>query len=663
MDYLYEKEKLKLTIEERLKSLNDEIVNRLKTYREALNKTRQDIANATGIPLEEIARIEDKEFITPLDKLMKYAESMGVELKFEMVAPKASNSRRPLPVGVTNFREVCTNFCYVDKTLLIQEILSNKTAVTLFTRPRRFGKTLNMDMLRVFFEKTEEDTSIYFKDKKIWRCGEVYQRHQGQYPVIFLTFKDIKFAMWEENVNCMKLVLGAEFNRHPELFESNKCDEFEKRYFTKVAYGEASEVELTQALLFLSRMLTKHHEKKTIIIIDEYDTPIQQGYMRGYYDEAVTFMRNLLSAGLKDNYYLSYGILTGILRVAKESIFSSLNNLKVNSVLDNQYSEYFGFTPYEVREMAEYYNVPEKYEEICDWYDGYRFGQTDIFNPWSVIGYFDNHCEPQAYWVSTAKNDIIGEILANVSNETRESLYMLLQGKSVCAQIDTSVIYPEVQDNPASIYSFLLVSGYLKVIKRTLINGEYMCEMAIPNKELFAVYKKEILGRLTDVLPPSTVMKIHAALYTNDAECLQKELRKLLLQTVSYNDAASESFYHGFVLGLCAMMDNQYYVTSNREAGEGRFDIQMMPRQKGFPGILMELKSEKSGKEDELKKLAQEALMQMDIKKYDIDMRTKETQEIYKYGVAFCGKKVEVATKVEVVEREEWAYKMEKLIE
>lgn len=428
---------------------------------------------------------------------------------------------------------------------------------------------------------------------------------------------------------------------------SDKCDEFEKRYFAKVAYGEATEIELAQALLFLSRMLAKHHGKKTFIIIDEYDTPIQQGHMGGYYEQAVTFMRNFLSAGLKDNSYLAYGFLTGILRVAKESIFSSLNNLKVNSVLDNQYSEFFGFTPDEVYQMAQYYDVPEKYEEICEWYDGYQFGQTDIFNPWSVIGYFDNQCEPRAYWVSTAKNDIIGEILANVSDETREELHMLLRGKSVCAQVDTSVIYPAVRDNPASVYSFLLVSGYLKVVNKQLINGEYMCEMAIPNKELFSVYRKEILSKMTDVIPPSTVMKIHEALYTNNTEKLQKELQKLLLRTISYNDAASESFYHGFILGLCAMMDNQYYVTSNRESGEGRFDIQLIPRQTKLPGILMELKAERNSTESELEQLAMEALRQIEIKKYDVEMKDKDVGTIYKYGVAFCGKKVKVMTEID----------------
>ncbi|MBQ2987443.1 MAG: AAA family ATPase [Tyzzerella sp.] len=624
---------------------NDDIIDRLVAYRNLLHKTSQDIADAIGISVTEVERMESKQEITPIPMLKQYADSLGMELRFETSADKRITKRRPLPIGVTDFRTLSSKFSYVDKTLLIKEILEQETTVTLFTRPRRFGKTSNMDMLRVFFEKTEDDTSVYFKDKKIWRCGEDYRKHQGQYPVIFLTFKDVKYATWEDNINCLKFILATEFNRHQELFESDKCDKFEKRYYKKVAYGEATEIELAQALLFLSRMLAKHHGKKAFIMIDEYDTPIQQGHMRGYYDQAVTFMRNFLSIGLKDNHYLAYGFLTGILRVAKESIFSSLNNVKVNSVLDDQYSEFFGFTPEEVQQLVVYYGVPEKYEEICEWYDGYRFGQTDIFNPWSVIGYLDNQCKPQAYWVSTAKNDVIGEILTKVSNETRKELHMLLQGQSVCTQVDTSVIYPELQDDSASVYSFLLVSGYLKVVKKHLINGEYICEVAIPNIELFSVFRKEILSKMKHVIPPSTVMKIHEALYKNDAEGLQRELHKLLLQTVSYNDAASENFYHGFVLGLCAMLDNRYYVTSNRESGEGRFDIGLMPRQLELPGILMELKSAKSMTE-ELKELAQKALEQIESKKYDEDMKMQGVHEIYKYGVAFCGKDVEVVTKI-----------------
>ena len=643
MDYLYTNKKVEMTIEEEATRMNDDIVDILIAYRKQLNKSMQDIADATGLTLTEIEMIESREHMAAVNILKRYAKSLGLKLRFDVGKDKPIY-KRPLPVGITDFRKVASSYCYVDKTLLIKEVLDSRAAATLFTRPRRFGKTLNMDMLRVFFEKTNEDNSVYFKDKRIWKCGKEYRKHQGQYPVVFLTFKEVKYATWEENLRCIKVILGVEFNRHAELYESNKCNEYEKTYFSKVACGEADEVELAFALLFLTGMLEKHHGKPAIVLIDEYDTLIQQGYQGGYYDQAVTFMRNLLSAGLKDNHHVFMGFLTGILRVAKESIFSSLNNIEVNSILDSRYSEHFGFTPLEVRRLAEYYSVPEKYEEIYKWYDGYRFGDTDMFNPWSVMGYFQNHCKAQAYWVSTAKNDIIGEILANVSNEIKEELLGLLQGKTVLVHVDTSVIYPEVQSNPTAVFSFLLVSGYLKVVKKTLHGGYYMCELGIPNKELYSVYQKEILRKMRDVISISTVTKVQEAIYSNDGESLRQELRKLLLQTVSYNDAASENFYHGFVLGLCAMFDNQYYVTSNRESGEGRFDIQLMKRNKELPGIIIEIKAEQTGKEEKLKELAKEALEQIRTKEYETDMRMRGVQQINKYGVAFCGKRVEVVT-------------------
>ena len=646
MDYTYIYKDKQLTIEQEVQRMNDEIVDLLIFYRKKLNMTQKDIADATGIHEDDIARIERKESITPIERLKKYARCIGRDLRVEFFVPDGRIYKLPLPVGCSDFRKVSTEFCYVDKTLLIKDVLDENTNVSLFTRPRRFGKTLNMDMLRVFFEKTDEDTSTYFADKKIWKCGKKYRAHQGKYPVVFLTFKDVKFKTWAECVAYLKYIFALEFNRHSELFDSDRCSIFEKKYFSKIASAESSEIDLTQALIILSNMLHKHHQKEAIIIIDEYDTPINSGYMQGYYDQAVTFMRSLFSGGFKDNPHLKYGFMTGILRVAKESIFSGLNNLKVNSVLDARYSRHFGFTPEEVRRMAEYYGVPEKFDEICRWYDGYRFGQTDIFNPWSVLGYFNDNCKPQPFWVSTGSNDIIGEILAGASDDTKEQLRKLLEGQSVRTTIDTSVIYPSIKDNPSSIYSFLLVAGYLKIVEtQRFFEDEYIYKVAIPNLELHSIYKKEILSKLSDVIPPSSVMAIREAICEQDAEQLQEQLRKLLLQTISYNDAASESFYHGLVLGLCAMLDDGYYVTSNRESGEGRFDIQLMPRREDLPGILIEVKSEKNCSEDALKKLAKAALEQIDERNYDADMKMHEVHEIIKYGVAFCGKHVKVAVK------------------
>lgn len=549
--------------------------------------------------------------------------------------------RKSLPIGISEYKEACTGYYYVDKTLLIRDFLDERPKVSLFTRPRRFGKTLNMDMLRVFFEKTAEDTSVYFRDKKIWSCDQSYLDQQGKYPVIFLSLKDVKGTSWEETFRMIRKLLASEFRRHTELTNSDALDEYEKREFSALVAETASEVEYQMSLQMMTEFLHKHHGVSPIVIIDEYDTPIQQGHVNGFYDTVVGFMRNLFSGGLKDNRHLSYGFLTGILRVAKESIFSGLNNLKVNSILDDRYSEYFGFTPEEVREMAVYYGVPEKYAELCDWYDGYRFGDCEIFNPWSVVSYFNNNCRPKAFWQSTGSNEIIREVLAEATPDIMERLELLMQGKTFVTSVDTGVIYPQIKRDPSSVYSFLLVAGYLKAVSYDYIYE--MCEVALPNKEISFVYSKEILSQLETVIPRSATTSIQEALYRGDVPALQKKLGEFLVETISFHDAANEGFYHGLVLGLCAMMEDRYRITSNREAGHGRFDIQLLPRQQRLPGILIELKAGKHCSEKQLQDLAQIALQQIKDRTYETELTALGTQNILRYGVAFSGKKVSVA--------------------
>jgi len=552
----------------------------------------------------------------------------------------------PLPIGISDYRLASTEYYYIDKTMMIKDFLDERPMVSLFTRPRRFGKTLNMDMIRTFFEKTDEDTSIYFKDKKIWVCGKKYREHQGKYPVIFLSFKDIKFNTWEETFDAICDIFTKEASRHIELQISEKCNAYEKAYFEKLLLGKVTAVELSGALATLSLMLHEHHGIAPIIIIDEYDTPIQQGHVKGFYDDVVGFMRNLFSGGLKDNKHLSYGFLTGILRVAKESIFSGLNNLKINSILDKKYSSYFGLTPEEVKEMTLYYGVSEKYEEICKWYDGYRFGETEIFNPWSVINYFSNDCQVRAYWQSTGSNDIIGEILEEADETIFEKLNALMQDESFLTYIDTGVIYPQVRSNPSSVYSFLLVAGYLKVIKSDpSFSGDFMCEVALPNKEIAFVYNKEILQKLNNIVPQATAISIQEAIYSGNVAAFQKHLGTLLMQSASNYDTVGENFYHGLVLGLCATLDNRYYVTSNRESGEGRYDICLCPKDSKMPGVLIELKAAKDSSDDELKKLSEKALEQINDRRYETELITKGVGDILKYGVAFSGKRVEIKSK------------------
>lgn len=543
--------------------------------------------------------------------------------------------RKPLPIGVSDFKAATTGYYYVDKTLLIRDFLDTKPMVSLFTRPRRFGKTLNMDMLRVFFEKTEEDTSVYFKDKQIWQGGDFYTRHQGQYPVIFLTFKDVKCLTWKETFQKIRILISLEFMRHNELEDSSVLTTYEKEQYHRLASDSATEVDCQMGLQLLSLLLHKHYGKECIIIIDEYDTPIQQGHDCNFYSEIVNFMRNFFSGGLKDNPHLAFGFLTGILRVAKESIFSGMNNLKINSILDESYSKYFGFTKEEVKDILSYYEKEEKYQEICDWYDGYKFGNTEIFNPWSVINYIADKCFPKAFWQSTGSNEIIGEIISTATPETTEDLYKLLCGEKITTYIDTSVIYPEIQNNPYSIYSFLLVAGYLKVAAVYPQNdGNFMCDVAIPNKEIAFVYEKEVLNRTNQ---NNVSISISQAIFSGDTQKLQSLLEEFMLKSISSMDGANEGFYHGMMLGLCAVLGNRYRVRSNRESGLGRFDIQLMPLVNGIPGFLFEFKHTNDAHVD-LASLAEKALQQIDEKKYDTDLRDAGVNSIIKVGIAFRGK-------------------------
>ena len=543
--------------------------------------------------------------------------------------------RKPLSIGVSDYVRAQSDYYYVDKTMLIKEFLDQKPLVSLFTRPRRFGKTLNMDMLRVYFEKTDEDTSKYFKDKNIWKCGEGYRAHQGKYPVIFLTFKDVKFDSWQATVEKIKSLLQEEYGRHQELLSSDKISDYEKEYFNKVLSATENEVELSSSLEKLSKMLATHYDKAPIIIIDEYDTPIQEGYSKDFYDEIIGFTRNFFSGAFKDNKNLSYGILTGC-------IFSGLNNLTVNSVMDEAYDCYFGFTDEEVSKMLDYYGVAEKESELKEWYDGYLFGNEEIYNPWSVINYISKGCVPQAYWVNTGKNEILEDVLKVADEDITEKLYSLILGDKVLARIDLNGVY-----GSSNIFSLLLVAGYLKTtIKELQADGSYLCQVSIPNKEIASVYKSEVLAHLMQIgaVSRTTADKIAESLFINDYVKLEKAIAEYMDKAISFYDTASESFYHGLVLGLMAMMDNQYKIKSNRESGKGRFDICLMPRDNKHPEMIMELKWKKNLDDNELVLLADEAISQIHSMEYDSEMKSEGIKKILKFGIAFSGKRVCVKT-------------------
>ena len=462
-----------------------------------------------------------------------------------------------------------------------------------------------------------------------------------------MTFKDVKFDSWEETFQKIVELVQEEFGRHSVLKNSDKLEKYEKDYFEKILGGEVSEVELSASLQKLSKMLCVHYGKAPVIIIDEYDTPIQEGYSKEFYDEIIGFMRKFFSAAFKDNKYLSYGFLTGILRIAQESIFSGLNNLTVNSVMDEEYDAFFGFTQSEVDLMMSYYGIMDKADELKAWYDGYYFGNEEIYNPWSVINYISKGCLPQAYWVNTGKNEILEDVLKSATADITEKLHALLQGDRVIARIEQNVVYRSLTEEPANIYSLLLVAGYLKTPNKELQgDGSWLCEVSIPNREIASVYKSEILSHLMRIgaIGQATANKIAESLYALDYQKLQDGISDYMKKSISFHDSGAEGFYHGLVLGLVALMDDRYKIKSNRESGDGRYDISLIPKDYKYPGIIMELKYDKDMDEMKLESLAAEALKQIDDKNYDTEMREEGIDVILKLGVAFSGKKVKIQT-------------------
>ena len=515
----------------------------------------------------------------------------------------------PCPVGITSYKEVATECYYVDKTLIIKDLIDDHSKVYLFTRPRRFGKTLTMDMLRTFFEESEEDTSVYFTERKIWAAGDKYRDRQGKYPVIFLSFKDAHQTGWTEMYQSLCFSIRKEFLRHIELLSGDALNEYDKVFYRSVVDSSAGPTDIQFSLGKLCDMLSAHYDQKVVVMIDEYDTPVQQGYLYGYYNEVVGFMRNLFSSVLKDNENLECGVLTGILRIAKESLFSGLNNITVNTILDEKYSEYFGFTQSDVARMASYYGMKSRLPEIKSWYDGYQFGNTEIYNPWSVVSCISNNGTPGAYWSRTSGNDVIRRMIQRATPEVFDSLESLLQGGETRAVIDTDIIYPELDGDPDMIYSFLLVAGYLRTLEViSTIGGDPICRLSIPNNEIQSVFRKEILSEYRSFMDSPLIRSFEQALRTGDEDLFTDTLERYLTQSAGSFDTARENFYHGTVFGMLAIMADRYYITSNRESGDGRFDIQLEPKDKTQTGYIIEFKWSEDPAEEAPDKLAMAAI-------------------------------------------------------
>ena len=547
----------------------------------------------------------------------------------------------PPPVGNSDWEDIVESCYCVDKTLLIKELVDSKAKVALFTRPRRFGKTTAMQMLLNFFEKSEKSKAHLFADKKIWAAGEEYRALQGRFPVIYLTFKDHKALTWESAQRMLRDDIGSEVVRHKEAIEALKGDD--KKYATlrRIIEEEASPLEdYARALGYLAEAIHLHEGEKPVVLIDEYDTPVSTASTYGYYDEMVAFLRVFLPGALKDCKDVRLGVMTGVLRVAKEGILSGLNNLGVYTVFDEEFSEHFGFTEAEVEEMAEYYGVPEKMAEIRDWYDGYLFGGTEIYNPWSVANYFQRSCKADTYWLDTSSNDIITELLANPPDGFEENVAMLLEGGRASVEMAKELgPYAHVLENNDTLYALLASAGYLKPVSPIKDGG---CEVMIPNLEVRQVFVSDIRSKLTRSHGSRAARDLAKAIRTRNPEAFRDALERFMRESTSYFDGAAEGFYNGLLLGLLGLMGERYKVESNRESGDGRPDIALYPLLPGFPGAIIEVKAAKTARES-LPKLAAAARAQIDEKDYASEMRARNVADVMKLGLAFRGKRVALA--------------------
>ena len=550
---------------------------------------------------------------------------------------------RPINIGTENFKRLIDNgYYYVDKTLMIKDIIDkNNSQITLFTRPRRFGKTLNMSMIQYYFEKTDQDNSYLFNNLKISQAGDKYKAHMGQYPVISLSLKSMKQATYESSFALYKKIISDEFKRHSNILKTDKLLLSEKQEYESICDNTADKDLYLYSVKFLSDCLCKAYEKNVIILIDEYDVPLENAYFRGYYNEMVDLIRSVFESALKTNNSLEFGILTGCLRVSKESIFTGLNNLKINSIITTDYSEYFGFTEPEVKTMLESYNISERFDDVKGWYNGYIFGKTPIYNPWSILNFIsdlrsDINAITKPYWSNTSSNDIIRELIFTGGEETRATLQELMNGKSVKKPIYEDITYRNVDINSDYIWSFLLFTGYLKQIDMYLKEDTPYCEMVIPNREVRSIYKNTIMHWFDERIKTVGTTELFDAVITGNSEKFEDIVNDWLLDTISYHDSY-ENFYHGFLTGLITGRRG-YSVKSNRESGKGRSDITICEFQKRKIAVIIEIKI--AEKYSDLDKKCEEALKQIDDKQYEAELREQSYNNIIKYGIAFCSEKV-----------------------
>ena len=558
---------------------------------------------------------------------------------------------RTLGIGKQDFEKVRKeNAFYIDKTKFIREWWESEDDVTLITRPRRFGKTLNMSMLEKFFSVQFAGRADLFCGLAIWE-DEKYRRLQGTYPVLFISFADVKETTYIQTKKKICRIIKALYNKYDFLLENDLLNESEKNDFLNISV-DMEDNEASYSLKALSDYLLRYYKKKVIILLDEYDTPMQEAYVNGYWDELVSFTRSLFNATFKTNPYLERAIMTGITRVSKESIFSDLNNLQVITTTSGKYMDCFGFTEEDVFAAIDEYGLSEKRQEVKKWYDGFTFGkQKDIYNPWSILNYLDKR-QIGTYWANSSSNSLAGKLIREGSRNVKESFEFLLQGKSIIMELDEQIIYDQLGEDESAIWSLLLASGYLKVKNRSTYTtdfGEWRqeYELELTNFEVGAMFRQMIrkwfsrsAGGYNDFIK---------ALLFDDVKGMNVYMNKVAMATFSYFDTgkspseeAPERFYHGFVLGLMVEMADRYVLTSNRESGFGRYDVMLEPRRSGDVGIIMEFKVQDRTEEKELSDTVDAALKQIKEKEYKTVLIEKgiSKEKIRSYGFAFCGKQV-----------------------
>jgi len=548
------------------------------------------------------------------------------------------------PLGHSDFLKLRrAGVTYVDKTALVAEVLEAPAEVLLLPRPRRFGKTLNLSTLRYFLERDEEDRSDLFEGLAVWD-SEAAQCHFQRYPVISLTFKDVKARAWEDALPAVGTLLSNECRRHPELEET--LTGVDRGLYDALCERRADRVTLWSALQDLSRWLAEAHGEPVVILVDEYDTPIHAGYVHGYYEDAVEFFRNFFSGGLKDNRHLFRGLVTGILRVARESIFSGLNNLIVHSLLSGRYATAFGFTEAEVQRLVDLAGARDRLDELREWYDGYLFGGQVVYNPWSVLSFLANPGDGTLpYWVSTSSNDVLRDLLARGGLGSPGALETLLTGGGVDRRIEENVVFRDLDRRADAVWSLLLFSGYLKAadVRR---GEETRAVLSIPNREVQSVYRSTFTDWLQAGLGGSSrVRSLLEALLSGDVETFEELLEELLLTALSYHDTArrkAEATYHAFILGLLVQLEPDYEVRSNREAGLGRADVLVCPRQPGRAGVVLELKSVNARRSETPEQALDAAQRQLAERDYAAELRARGADPVHELAAVFDGKRAYV---------------------